>query len=518
MDYAIAPSPFHGVHGTDFDADGNLLVGDIAGFAVHKVDLGNGQVSTVSGPYDGLADDVKVAPDDDQIVWTTSVDGRVMSLMPDGVKAVLAIGLSGVNAIAFHPDGRLFASQHHGPGRIWEIDRTGREAPRLAMEGLVDLNGFSFDADGTVIGPVGLMGDAKIVAADFDAGTVDIIAKGFHWLGAAKVGPNGKIYASELLSGEIWEVDRATGDKRLVATLGYLVDNLGFRSDGTIIATVTRNNAIVAVDPETGATEILTEGVIATAGGIAIDVSGMGSEALYIAGFHAFGALDLASGRMEMLGQASPDALYFPNAIDVSGNRVAWSAWVNGVVRVSDRSSGETVRTIRGLALPQGILLRPDGSILVAEEATGRLLKIPSDSDEPMVIADGLDGPFGLVADGADHVIVSERAGGTVTRICLAGGGKRQVAAGLFEPEGIARLDEEEIVVVETGAGRLTRLDMQTGAVSVLASGFDIGLHAPEPFPRSWLFSGVAVDRQDGTIYVSSDIESAVYRLVPIEH
>ena len=49
----------------------------------------------------------------------------------------------------------------------------------------------------------------------------------------------------------------------------------------------------------------------------------------------------------------------------------------------------------------------------------------------------------------------------------------------------------------------------------MLASGLLIGLPESEGMPPGYLPTGVAVGRS-GTIYLSSDVESALYRFVPV--
>jgi hypothetical protein len=60
----------------------------------------------------------------------------------------------------------------------------------------------------------------------------------------------------------------------------------------------------------------------------------------------------------------------------------------------------------------------------------------------------------------------------------------------------------------------LVRIDPATGRSTMLASGLRIGLPENEGLPPGYLPTGVAVGHS-GTIYLSSDMESALYRFVP---
>jgi hypothetical protein len=68
--------------------------------------------------------------------------------------------------------------------------------------------------------------------------------------------------------------------------------------------------------------------------------------------------------------------------------------------------------------------------------------------------------------------------------------------------------------VAEVGRKQLPRIDPATGRSTLVANKLRIGLPESAPFPPGYLPTGVAVGRS-GTIYLTSDIESALYRFVP---
>ncbi|HSP81996.1 MAG TPA: hypothetical protein VLQ93_25975 [Myxococcaceae bacterium] len=103
---------------------------------------------------------------------------------------------------------------------------------------------------------------------------------------------------------------------------------------------------------------------------------------------------------------------------------------------------------------------------------------------------------------------------GRVSRVRLSDGARRTVARGLRAPEGIARHPDGGLIVAEVGRKRLVRIEPATGCSTVLASGLRIGLPESEGLPPGYLPTGVAVGAS-GTIYLSSDVESALYRFVP---
>ena len=78
-------------------------------------------------------------------------------------------------------------------------------------------------------------------------------------------------------------------------------------------------------------------------------------------------------------------------------------------------------------------------------------------------------------------------------------------------PEGIALTPDGKLIVAEVGAKRIVEIDPQTGKLTEIAGNLPIGLPAaPGGLPTN-IPTGVAAT---GTIYFSSDIENAIYKVV----
>jgi streptogramin lyase len=86
------------------------------------------------------------------------------------------------------------------------------------------------------------------------------------------------------------------------------------------------------------------------------------------------------------------------------------------------------------------------------------------------------------------------------------------VAKDLKMPEGIALAPDGKLIVAEVGAKRIVQIDPLNGNVSEIASNLPIGLvGAPGGLPTN-IPTGVGVGAS-GTIYFSSDIENAIYKV-----
>ena len=79
-------------------------------------------------------------------------------------------------------------------------------------------------------------------------------------------------------------------------------------------------------------------------------------------------------------------------------------------------------------------------------------------------------------------------------------------------PEGIALAPDGKLIVAEVGAKRLIAIDPMAGTVTEIAANLPIGLAgAPGGLPTN-IPTGVGVGAS-GTIYFSSDVENAIYKV-----
>ena len=97
-----------------------------------------------------------------------------------------------------------------------------------------------------------------------------------------------------------------------------------------------------------------------------------------------------------------------------------------------------------------------------------------------------------------------------ISRIDLASGARTTVAEGLQKPKGLAVAPDGRVVVLEVGAKQVTALDPKTGAKTVLAANLPVGL-----IERGGPGAGGVAVGASGVVYVSSDVENAIYRLTP---
>ena len=277
------------------------------------------------------------------------------------------------------------------------------------------------------------------------------------------------------------------------------------------------DNDIRVVNPANGSIRPVVEARLSVPSGLAVAPDDP-DERLYVADVYALRRVGGRDGKITETTRVLSTRMTFPMHVSLGAKHVVLSSAYLSNVQVLDRASGEILRTIQNINGVQGAIELPDGTLLVAEATTGKLVRV--DSAEPAgttVLTEGLEGPVGLVADTEAKepgVYVTEVRAGRVTRVSLSDGSRRTVASDLRAPEGIARHPDGGLIVAEVGRKQLVRIDPATGRSTVLASGLNIGLPESEGMPPGYLPTGVAVGRS-GTIYLSSDVESALYRFVP---
>ena len=507
----IATAPLHGANGMEFDADGNLIVGSMMSGSIRRVNVKTGEVESLIGPPEGLADDLAIGPDG-TLVWTSMPMGIIHALRPGGRVEQLATDLPLINSINFSRDGRLFAAQvTQNLGTLYEIDMAAEAAPRPIVEGLAGLNGFEIDENDVLYGP--LMWGGKIVSIDLESGEVTDVADGLTRPVAVNLDSQGNIYAVDYLSGEVIRIDPTTGAKQVIARSVPPIDNLAISDDDLIYISHACASGVEEIDPATGAIRSVARGSIGLPGG-AVLVERNGRETLLVAGLLCQNFVDTETGEVTPMPRRGETS--WSGTLDYRDGTVVITSFSFGQVQWLDAASGEPVRTLNGFDKPYDVRILSDGSVLVAEQGTGRVLLIrPPFDGEPEVVAENLQGPVGLLLDGDEGFYVTETDSGSISHFDMLEGDATLIVEGLASPEGLDRLDENHLIVAEVGNRRLVAVNLDSGEIRAIAADLPIGMPSMMGAASSFLPTGVAAGH-GGNIYVVSDMQNTVLKLTPI--
>lgn len=509
VQFLVPGSDFLSIHGLTFDAKDNLYVGSVMGQAIYQIDIDKGESSVFIGAPEGMADDLEFGPDG-TVVWTSILTGTVHARRPNGEVFVVAKDLPGANAVAFHPDGRLFVTQVLWGDALWELDLTGVKAPRKVRADMGHLNGFDFDRDGYLYGP--LIYKGVVVRIDVDSGEMKTLASGFSIPVAVNLDSKDNIYVADGKLGRLVRINKDTGDQTLVATLNSGIDNLAINAKDEVFVTNLNDNAIHKVNTRNGSHRTIMHSDLSVPGGL--DVATVnGLDTIYLGDLFSYRSINGDTGEVTDIKRGIKEHFELPMSIAVQGDKVVTASWFVDAVEIFDRQSGKSLANYHNLVDPVDAILLEDGRVLVAEQGTGKLIAInANDEGDREVVASGLDGMAALRPLSKDHVYVSDLDGGRLLRIQLSNGEKTVVVDGLAQPEGFDVAPDGSIVLAEVGKQRLIRIDSKTGQISEIARNLAIGYPAAKGSPAVYITTGVGVS-ESGAIYVSSDINTAIYKI-----
>ncbi|UYN94742.1 MAG: SMP-30/gluconolactonase/LRE family protein [Enhydrobacter sp.] len=519
----VPGSWFHGIHGLAFNKDDQLFAGSVIGQTLYRVQVDSGEVDPLVNPPTGMADDIAFA-EDGTMAWTAFLLGKVYVRRPNGKTVEVAHGMAGPNSLAFAKDGRLFVSEVFIGDALYEIDLRNvdkpefKSLPRTELRKVADklggLNGFEIHRDnGFLYGPLWFKG--QVVKVNLANGAIETVAEGFTTPAAVNFDPQNQdnLYVIDTANGSVWSVSLTSKAKKLVATLRSGLDNLAFDSRGRLFVTSMTDNGIYLVDKVTGAAKTIIEGRLAIPTDLAV-VSDGTRETLHVADVFSYRTVDGQSGAVHDVLRVHGDTHAYPLGISVGPKHVVLTSWFSNTVEKVDRKTGKLVVSLGDFAAPVDALEMADGTLYVAELATGNLVKVSADGKSRTIVARDLRGPVSMAQGTGSSIYVTEIAAGAVTRLDLASGARTVLADGLAAPEGIDVGPDGRIYVAEVGQQRIVAIDPATGARTIVASNLDIGL-APFPGgPPGLVPTGVAVGRS-GAVYVSSDRRNAIYKLVP---
>ncbi len=220
------------------------------------------------------------------------------------------------------------------------------------------------------------------------------------------------------------------------------------------------------------------------------------------------------NSRILLSGGARPDDLAF----DTKGN-LLFSDFYNGTI--SRLNANDSVTVIqRNIAGPEGLVVLSDGTMIIAEQRSNRILTLAPGAARPTVLrtlpgtpstANCKDGVDGIAFDSATNsLIIPDSPGGTVYRLSLDGKNMRLLASGITRPVGAAVDERGNIFVADECGAALWRIApdgtrSRMGSFGKRETLYSAGLIEPQ---------GLAIDNHDN-IYFSDDYADVIVKLSP---
>ncbi len=504
MDRLTPPSRLFGANGLRTGPDGRIYIAQVTGSQISALDVGTGQLETISAKGGEIIapDDVAFGPHGD-LYATEVMDGRVSARGPDGHTRVLRADIPSANGITVH-QGRLFIGECREGGRLLELDLNGG-APKVLAENVPSPNAMEVGPDGLLYFPV--MGANEIWRIGLDGGEPETVASGLGVPDSVKFDSAGLIVSTQVHSGQVLRIDPRSGEQTVLANLSPGLDNSTFVGDRLFVSNFTGEITEILAD---GSTEALLPGGLNWPLDLAVGADGR----LYVADgtyFYVLGP-DRALHTVSML--FTPGYPGFLRGLASAGPGEFVVTTSGGQISRYRPADGESEVLADGFDQLYGVAIAADGTIAAAELGTGRVVAIQSGRVD--VIASGLADPVGVEVAPDGRWLVSEAGAGRV--VTLTGSGPTTVAAEFDRPQGIL-VDGNRLYVVDAGAKELVAVDLDNGSRCTIASGLPLGAApgvVPKPLKGMPPFSGPQgpfagiTAGPDGTLYVSADADGSL--------
>jgi sugar lactone lactonase YvrE len=498
------PSRLFGANGLRTGPDGRIYVAQVSGSQISAIDVDTGAIEAIS-PMGGdiVAPDDLVFDPDGNLYATEITENRVSVRTPNGKTRVVCGDIPVANPITFHA-GRLIAGECRVGGRIMELDLNGG-APRVLLDNIPMPNAFSVGPDGKLYFPV--MATNEIWRVSLDGGTPEVVAKDLGVPDSVKFDAQGYIISTQVYSGQVLRIDPRNGERTVLANLTPGLDNVTFVGKRMFVSNI---SGYVTEILEGGKTRDIVHDGFNWPLGLAVDEDGT----LYVAD-GAF-SYTLQPGQQRQIAGMLFSQGYpgYSRGVAAAGRGEFVVTTANGAVARFRPAKQESEVLADGFDQLYGVALAPNGTVVFAEMATGRVLSVKSRNVE--TLATGLKQPKGVAIAADGTCFVSESGAGRVVKV--SGGRSETVLDGLQTPQGML-VRGQLLYVVDAGSKELIEYDLASRARRAIASGLPVGAPpgvTPKPIgPIGNLsgpmgpFAGIAA-AADGTLYVSGDAEGSV--------
>jgi sugar lactone lactonase YvrE len=499
-------TPFAGCNGAVIGADGALYVVHTGNGMVSRIDLKTMKAAPAVAPYAGLFITDDITADDKgnlYITGTTPLVGEVYRVSPDGMKKVIARGLTAPNGIQYNTrTGRLFITECFQANRVFEIDPAGVKEPRLMIkENVIPVpEGFGFDLEtNDLIVPD--MGTGKILRIDPDTAEITTIAEKFVTPVALKVGPDNMAYIVELATGGVYRLSLDGQKRDKLAQIMPGLDNLAITPEGRLFVTSYWDATIF---------EVATDG------------SGK-YKTLFPMGPNQLLGIALIGGKIfvadAIMIRSLEDGKYvktklnawathgMPLLLGVSAgpaDQLIWPDGLDGAVAIGNPTTGEFKAVAGELNQPMAALMDPNGARLyVAEYGNGQITEVSLTDGAKKVIADGLAGPIALtIVDG--KLYVAEAKAGRISKIDPATGEKDIFCVGVAgKPNAIGNDGNGNLLFLDGAGQKLFRLNTRNMSLTLVAADLPVGYSVIGSYPPVEFPWPMAVG-SNGNIYLAT--------------
>ena len=510
LETLIEGSPFRGTNGITWGPDNMLYQGSVWSDAAFIVNPETGEIKKIEGTYG--TDDLAFHPDG-RLYFNYINIGKVGVRQLNGDMGIVGIVKPGNDGIAISSDGKLFVSGMFLDNHFWEVDPDGKKpAKNLFNEGKRMSNAMMFGPDGKLYGSSWVTGE--VLRIHPETGVEEAVASNAGTPSSVKFNSKGELHVMDTKEGTISKVDMKTGALTLVAKLPYmLTDNFCFSPDDRLFATSTGDGYIWEV---TGVNKqrVVVKGGLGVVGGVAITEFN-GKSNLMVVDIFAIRRFNPKNGKpiSAFRDVTMTTDVGWMLTVNNYGKQLVTTSWTSNFVKIWDKEKNSIILNFEKFKKPTNAIALGEDIVFCDMEGTVQQFSPKAkDPYKTKMLATGLKQPFGLAYDNG-NLFVSDELSGNVVQVLEAGKviEPKVIAADIDSPQGIA-LYNGELLVVEAGTGKLLSLSLKDGTSRVVAEGMEF-VHGVKSFAKTLTWPRASIYVSDNTAYIAGTSEGSVYKI-----
>lgn len=373
--------------------------------------------------------------------------------------------------IAFGPHEEM-AWTGYLTGKVFIQEKGGQ--PRMISAGLPGSNSLAFTKEGRLYFTQVFLGDALYEADVTGATPARLIRKDLGGFNGFEVGPDGMLYGPLWFKNAIVRIDPATGADTVVADGFQIPAAANFGPDGNLYAIDTRTGEVKRIDMTTKAVTVITTLApaldnLAIAKDGTIYVSNMADAAIYAVNPADGAVRTVVSGPL-----ATPTDLVITDGPDGEKLHVA-DVFSYRVIDTATKAITDPLRMYRDETENQLGIGAGKTKVLITSWAAG-MVQVVDRATGAAVIHHGFTAPTDALELADGRLIALEAATGTIRPVTDAETPAEPVASGLNFPVAMVEAADGKLYVTETNPqakGALARVDLATGEITRVLEGLE---------------------------------------------
>ncbi len=390
--------------------------------------------------------------------------------------------------IAFGPNGEM-AWTGYLTGKVFIQPKAGQEGggePKMISSGLPGSNSLAFTKEGRLYFTQVFLGDALYEADPAGVAPPRLIRKDLGGFNGFEVGPDGMLYGPLWFKNAIVKIDPATGADTVVADGFQTPAAANFGPDGNLYAIDTKTGEVKRIDIRTKAVTVIATLApaldnLAIAKDGTIYVSNMADATIYEVKPDTGAVRTIVSGPL-----ATPTDLVITDGPEGEKLHVA-DVFTYRVIDTATKAITDPLRMYRDETENQLGIGAGKSKILITSWAAG-MVQVVDRASGAAAIHHGFTAPTDAIELADGRLIALEAAAGNIRPVTDAEAPGEPLVVGLNFPVAMVEAADGKLWVTET-SGALAQVDLATGTITRVLE----GLSGPE---------GVDVDAS-GKVYLA---------------